>query len=357
MSDTSLIQCVHNSIAKDGGKLALLSKNGRLLLAIPEQKEAAMKALSLYQPQRLVAKAYMGLAKAAMLAGVHHRIFPKQLVSAENLDLHPEFPPVCGGTCGILLGSPEHKVRRAIACYRTATGWEVAKAAFGPEGWDVFGGEAATLNSLPPKTAGAPESLGTHRGKDISLMRMPYISGRVLKLGETEEAIAILEAWISKNQQTKPLVEFAEWSMIRSALSEHPKAESIISRFAELQLTPAVRHGDFARWNLLRGIGGKLVVLDWEWGVPNGMPGLDLVHYFAQDARLVQRLKANEVVDAVHRSLHKPSCVDYLKKSGWGTDVASAIVASIAFTVGAKQQANEEVLEAALHAWHHANHR
>jgi hypothetical protein len=65
----------------------------------------------------------------------------------------------------------------------------------------------------------------------------------------------------------------------------------------------------------------------------------------------VNRLPAAEVVQSVQRSLQTPEYRAYLQKTGWGTDVASAIVASIAFTVGAKQQANEEVLEALLHVW------
>ena len=84
------------------------------------------------------------------------------------------------------------------------------------------------------------------------------------------------------------------------------------------------------------------------------MAGIDLVHFFAQDARLVQGLAPAEVIRSVAQSLERPLCRAYLNQTGWGGETMLAILASIAFTVGAKQQANEEVLAAAMEMFRQA---
>jgi hypothetical protein len=356
MTDHDLLNGVISIVDPTAKSLQLLRKNGRILLGLPEERTAATKTLRLYQPQRTAARIVVGLVKQCINLGLARFILPQTSIETAPFPLGPPFPQVNRGTCGILLGSPEHRVRRAIVSYQTAMGWEVAKVAFGPNGWDVIQGEANTLLALPENTAGAPKVLALHRGQDISLMRMPHIEGAVLQQNASNKAVSILDAWIS-DHAPKPMEEFCEWPLIQHALSRHLKAAAVTKHLSQLQLRPAVRHGDFARWNLLQTSDGNIMVLDWEWSTPCGMPGIDLVHLFAQDARLVNRLPAAEVVQSVQRSLQTPEYRAYLQKTGWGTDVASAIVASIAFTVGAKQQANEEVLEAALHAWHHANHR
>ena len=90
------------------------------------------------------------------------------------------------------------------------------------------------------------------------------------------------------------------------------------------------------------------MVLDWEWGAARGMPGIDLVHYFAQDARLVRKLSPTAVVAAVLESLESPQCMAYLERTGWGGEARLALIASLAYTFGTGQQANGEILEAAL---------
>ena len=350
MTDHDLLNGVISIADPTAKSLQLLRKNGRVLLGLPEELTAATKTLRLYQPQRTAARALVWLVNQCISLGLARFILPQTSIEAVPAPMEPPFPQVKKGTCGILLGSPEHRVRRAITSYKTAMGWEVAKVAFGPDGWEVIQGEATTLLALPENTAGAPKVLALHRGHDISVMRMPLIEGTVLQQNSSIKAVAILDAWIS-DHAPKPMEEFSEWPIIQHALSRHPKAAAVTQHLSQMQLRPAVRHGDFARWNLLRTREGNIMVLDWEWSTPCGMPGIDLVHLFAQDARLVNRLSAAEVVQSVQRSLQTTECRAYLQKTGWGNDAKAVIIASIAFTVGAKQQANEEVLETLLNEW------
>ncbi len=43
-------------------------------------------------------------------------------------------------------------------------------------------------------------------------------------------------------------------------------------------------HGDFSPWNLLRSPNGKIFAIDWEYGLAEGFPYLDLAYYILQVA-------------------------------------------------------------------------
>ena len=294
----------------------------------------------------MLARATAMAAGALARCGLHDVVLPKMRVGGGVVGGRG-VAGVEPGTCGVMLGSPEHRVRRAIACYRSAGGWEVAKAAFGEAGWEVIRGETEALESLPAGTRGAPKLLGVHRGEDLALLRMPYIDGVMIGAAEVSEVLSLLESWRSE-LPAMPIHEFGEWPVIEAALAGDERGRSAMEDLSNKMLRPVIRHGDLARWNLLRTAAGGLMVLDWEWGVARGMPGLDLAHFFAQDARLVRRLPPREVIRSVLGSLQHPACLNYLASCGWQDDCRSVMLASIAFTVGAKQQANEEILAAML---------
>ncbi|HCE17839.1 MAG TPA: hypothetical protein DEQ80_08265 [Anaerolinea thermolimosa] len=71
-------------------------------------------------------------------------------------------------------------------------------------------------------------------------------------------------------------------------------------------------HGDFAPWNILRLPGGSLRVLDWEYGMEEGFPFIDLIYYQLQVRALVYRRGPAEAFREVHMWLK--SCVPDLKE-------------------------------------------
>jgi hypothetical protein len=347
MSDEEAINAALSALHSTPSGYALLRRNGRPFVALPTRRVAALHTLRLYQPQRLKARWFTSLMQFVVLAGLHRLVLPRFRHAGGKVRLDPEFGGCLPGTAGVMLGSPEHRVRRAILSYQTADGWEVAKLAFGDEGRAVIEGEYAALNSMPSASPGIPQALGVHHGGGFSILRLPYFQGRPLQPRQNMRGLDLLESW-TRDLPARPASDFPEWPAIRSALETSDEGNHALARIAGLHLRPVIRHGDFARWNLLERDNGKLVAIDWEWGHPAGMPGIDLVHLFAQDARLVHQLVPDAVVRAVEHALSAPRCREYLKQSGWGDDVRDVILAGIAFTVGARQQANEEVLEAAL---------
>jgi hypothetical protein len=58
-----------------------------------------------------------------------------------------------------------------------------------------------------------------------------------------------------------------------------------------------VQHGDFAPWNLLKRPGGAVCAIDWEYGVREGFPQLDLAYYILQVSALVHRRTPSKAVE------------------------------------------------------------
>jgi hypothetical protein len=250
----------------------------------------------------------------------------------------------------VLLGSPEHRVRRAVASCRRAGAWEVAKVAFGAEGAAVLEREARALEELRPRACGVPQLLGLHRGAGITVLRLPYLTGSPAGRGDEGPALDLLERWIGA-AAPRPAERFPEWPCIEAALAAAGRGGAALARLRACQLAPVVCHGDFARWNLLVAADGSVAVLDWEWGHDEGMPGIDLVHFFLQDARLVRRLAPREAVAAAVRALGRPRCAAYLRRTGWDAAPLAAVVACLAYKQGAGHQDNAAVLAAALDLW------
>lgn len=347
MTDLQLLTRVLSFIDPGERQLGLVRRNGRILLGLPGSRAGALRALQLYQPQRPAALYLTKVLRGFAYLGLLERGLPKARIVMPCSGGGGRISDVVTGSCGILLGSPEHKTRRAIASYEAQIGWEVAKLAFGLEGKNVILGEARALESLPVGTPGLPEVLGLHCDDELSMLRLRYVSGHVLGRKESRDAISLLGSWIS-SEPVSSIDEYSEWTVICAVLSKSEAGRQCINRLSKYRLRPSVCHGDFARWNLIKQSDGKLIVLDWEWGRAQGMPGLDLVHYFAQDARLVSRLQPGDLVRSVMMSLSSQECRDYLNATGWGNGLLDVMTASIAYTLGTEQQANQGVLDALL---------
>jgi hypothetical protein len=75
-----------------------------------------------------------------------------------------------------------------------------------------------------------------------------------------------------------------------------------------------LEHRDFAPWNLKRLSGGGLVLLDWEWAEPNGLPWQDACRYFyIQDAlfsgpgRVWEQMTGNAILQRFCRQFAIPA--------------------------------------------------
>lgn len=318
----------------------------QVLLSLPVDPEGAGRALNLYQPQRTLAR-FSAWALRALTEQRIHRLFLLRGKTATGLHgkgwdfrFNPE-------TVGIMLGSSEHRVTRAIASYLGGAGWEVAKLGIGQEAREMLRREARVLRAVSEKGMNAPRCLGIHEQGDMTILRMPCLSGTPVASETPDDALELLNKWINSAAE-KPLFDFKEWIFIRAALEPTGDGREVLQGFSNRELSPVISHGDFVRWNLMHLPDSTLIALDWEWGDMAGMPGLDLVHYFAQDARLVQRLDPGEIILEIEHQLLKPKSRDYLRRTGWGDCLIEPILACVAYKQGVRHQKNPELLDACI---------
>ena len=325
----------------------VLSRSGHPLLALPYSGPAALRALNLYQPQRGLAKGVAGLLRAGARFGLH-RLLPKKNANVVNAGGSTGLLPtgVHTESVGILFGSADHKVFRSVLSYQNEVNWEVAKLAAGSKGAAMLEREAAVMREIGPVVPEAPELLGLESSGSSRLLRMPYLCGHSLKHGDVEPVLTLLQSWIS-DSPPEPLRSFSEWTVILKGLKNFPAGGRYLEKVADLPIKRSIRHGDLARWNLLRTNDGSLKVLDWEWGEQHGLPGIDLVHYLAQDFRLVQRLPAEQVIEKTVKGLEAEFWKPYLDQTGWAGHATELAIACFAFKQGASHQDNTEILRVA----------
>ena len=327
-----------------------ISRRGEQLLSLPASIDGAAHAITLYRPQRIVARLTARVMSLLIGWGLHRWFLRREEpvgrepLPAWDFSYSPE-------TVGILLGSSQHRVSRAIASYRGADGWEVAKLGYGPEARSMLRKEAEILQDLTHRGLNIPPCLGLHELGEMTIMRMPYLTGDPVRANDLEGPMSLLELWMG-DTPPRPICQFPEWQAIRSALETSPCGREALEVLSGHLLRPVISHGDFAQWNLLHRPGGQLLALDWEWGGLDGMPGLDLVQYFAQEARLVMQLDAQDVIRKVEAELEKPRARDYLVHTGWGNHTIELIMTYAAYKQGVKHQKNPELLAACLESFH-----
>jgi hypothetical protein len=127
----------------------------------------------------------------------------------------------------------------------------------------------------------------------------------------------------------------AQAALLRKRLEQlrHPSSTSnpMIARLLEKTerltngdpLPAAWVHGDFAPWNILKGANGQIHAVDWEWSEPEGLPGLDAIHFAARVVDLFHRgtlssTAFEEKVLATLRRLALPGIADFtILRSVW----------------------------------------
>lgn len=321
-------------------------RHGMVSLSLPDSREGAAHAFRLYQPQKRLARLKTFALKLLISRGLHPWVLEKVLpASYENIQ--PWEFSYSPETVGILLGSSEHLIYRAIASYRGADGWEVAKLGRGEAARTMLRNEAAVLRELSKRGLSVPRCLGLHEHGEMTILRMPYLAESGLSIRDSGEALDVLIQWAG-NAAPESISGFEEWKSICAALETTADGREALESLSTQVVRPVIAHGDFARWNLLHQANGPLIVLDWEWGNTHGMPGLDLVHYFAQDARLVRQLDSANALRVVEASLSLPKAKAYLAQTGWTGNPITPILAWAAFKHGARHQKIADFLAESL---------
>ena len=144
---------------------------------------------------------------------------------------------------------------------------------------------------------------------DILLSLPKGLGPTVLKYGQIEQGVGLLmtpvigrkisarlplplsPTFFLQSLETGKEVEVDRHPWVASFLMKHRESHVIswLSALASRKWSVTRYHGDFAPWNLLVNQENRLLAIDWEYGLREGFPLLDLAHYVLQVAKLIYR--------------------------------------------------------------------
>lgn len=311
-NDLCLLNEAGGENLKGGTEWLMLRRNGHVLLCVPEDSRYE-KGLLLYQPQSKPARLIMAGLKMSGFIGKKFYPFHRQNWGAGGFIkwLEAESGEV---VLGALLGNATQRERRVVTLTEGEGQKRVWKAGFSKEAKEVICLEHEKLCSLPVGLSGVPQASEIVEKAEWIAFSIPYIAGESVSVEDLREIADLLQSWLS--EEKRPALEFPSLSEL-SDFFDNAQLETL----KRMNLSTALRHGDFAPWNVLRETGGQLKVIDWEMAEPkNGVPGWDLAHLLLQEALLVKKLDHVTALDWVLAQLASPEVTRYLKISGWGEE-------------------------------------
>lgn len=290
-----------------GTRYGLVLRHGRVLCALPLNKETALRTLALYQPQRPKAKLLKWGFVAAAKAG-KHMCFLTNWLSPNGSTGGDEAP-------GILVGSAGHLCERAVTVSASGRGWRVTKLAFGENGGEILSAEAAMLRALAEDER-VPALLSFTDEGETARLTMSWQDGTPWNSTDITPVIRLLETWASQ-EAARPLVTFPEWTWIEAALRTRSSWKSQLDSISEIPIRPGIRHGDLTRPNLRIAANGSLLVHDWERGATSGISCLDLVHFLMQDELFRKKRAPIDAILITKSHLTSSLAADLLASAGW----------------------------------------
>ncbi|MGC3961137.1 MAG: phosphotransferase [Verrucomicrobiota bacterium] len=294
----------------------LMTRRGRPLLLLPRSYRAARQGMELYAAQRPLAKVARKLLPFA-LQSPFRGLLPKVGVSTNTtndllkfLATEAALPPEHLPAPAILLGNQPADNQRFVLLLLNAQTQPIAvvKCGLTPAAQRVVEREARMLASLP---TGLPGGLPlSHRltSPTLSAFAVPYRPGTPPH--DTAPRSEILNAWLHSGPLV-PLHSLPTWQTLANRCGADNLFLTLNATVGSHLVRPAIHHGDFAPWNIRVNAAGQWMVVDWERGELNGVPGWDWFHYVIQTALLVERVSGTALLEKVEAAMQETDFAQY----------------------------------------------
>ena len=247
---------------------------------------------ALVEPTGRVKAAQWKILSLLGRAGLMGRAFPKVRIPPGH------DTPVIGGLVNrpvqalpLLLGSegPERKLIAQVISDDEIAGY--IKITDDSTGRWLLKNEADVLRKLSGKEGlWGPSVLGYSELGDRTYLYVTPVSGRIMRGGPADPhrdfLLALRGTQCVSLDETIIHERIERASRLNARLALLWRHGRLIS--SGLRFWQAVVHGDFAPWNV-RLMAGKLRALDWEYGTPEGIAGIDPVHFRINSMLLLER--------------------------------------------------------------------
>lgn len=188
------------------------------------------------------------------------------------------------GAMAVLVGTPG-PAQKATVQFWDRSGRVIGFVKYGetPAAVRRIEREATVLTALPPGRG--PRCLKCAAvGGGHAILLSPVSGSRVRP--NLDPPMAVFD--FLRNSRTDAPMDVADHPWPRSLDPAYQDAATRWLGLLSHRRWPAVvQHGDFQPGNLLRGPGGRIAAVDWEYGTAEGFPFLDLAFYVLQTAVLI----------------------------------------------------------------------
>lgn len=304
-------------------KMRLVRRGGRPWLLLPGEPGLAARVLELYPAQTPRAR----LARAGLCCALRARL----PLGTEPISL--TFSPAAGfvrfltglgagepaslPSLGILAGNPATAGRRFILLLFNAHGRPatVVKAGLGERARELITREERFLATVPRPRPGIPLLRGSFEEPGRRAFALDFFSGQSPSANSQDQLARLLNAWVDSSRQI-PLAQTRPWRELQTTCASQPLWLALAQRLQGCRVHPAITHGDLAPWNIKQQAAGAWMVLDWERGDFEGIPGWDWFHYVIQPALLVAREASAPLAERLEQLFASAAFESYARFGG-----------------------------------------
>ncbi|MEK7780238.1 MAG: phosphotransferase, partial [Verrucomicrobiota bacterium] len=142
---------------------------------------------------------------------------------------------------------------------------------------------------------GVPSLRGEFETDWLRAFALDFCPGESPSLDAEFAPYDLLTAWIQPQRKVS-LIQLPALRRLQELVTTKPELVALWKNLAEVEVHPAIVHGDFAPWNIkVAPRDGSWLVLDWERGERDGVPGWDWFHFVIQPELLVKRRKPEAI--------------------------------------------------------------
>jgi hypothetical protein len=314
----------------------VVKKNGVPLLLLPQRATLAVQTLQLYPAQTFVARFARTLLALALRCRIPIPARPELFPFLASAPI-PSFIRECFGDSsdfGLLLGNANAPGRRWIYLIfdSDAQPCGIVKAGVSDRARELIRAEASFLQKLPHGGGFFPNLRGTLESS-VSAVAMDFLHGR--PPCDTSLIYATLSPWMKTHHRR--LDEFAAWTRVRKSGAPKSEIELVEKSLSSNALAEVLMHGDFAPWNI-RQQNEVWMVIDWERGDFEGVPGWDWFHFEIQVDVLVKKKSAGDVLASLLKTMKSDDFQAYAGRAGFSGKEIAVLCSYLAHAIYANRQ-------------------